>query len=76
MAPDTIKDALYIKINMPTLSEFNPLPATKLWLSKKSRHSKIHPEAIKQRWFRGVLPEAEEDEGDDNNVKLASKIQF
>jgi len=49
LAPDTIKDAFYIKINMPTLSEFDPLPATKLWINKKSRHNKTHPEATKQR---------------------------
>lgn len=74
LAPDTIKDALYIKINMPTLSEFDPLPATKLWINKKSRHNKTHPEATKQRWFRGVFPDAEKDEGD--KVKLPTKIQF
>jgi len=33
LAPETIKDDLYIKINMPTLSEFDPLPATKLWIN-------------------------------------------
>lgn len=76
MAPDTIKDSLYIKINMPTLSEFDPLPATKLWINKKSRHNKTHPEASKQRWFRGVFSDVEKDEGDDHKVKLPTKIQF
>jgi len=76
LAPDAIKDALYIKVNMPTLSEFDPLPATKLWLNKKSRHNKTHPEATKQRWFRGVFPDAEKDEDDDHKLKLPSKIQF
>ncbi|KAL4132390.1 hypothetical protein QTP88_009544 [Uroleucon formosanum] len=66
LAPDIIKDAFYIKINMPTLSEFDPLPATKLWINKKSHYNKTHPEATKQRWFRGVFPDAEKDECDDH----------
>lgn len=61
---------------MPTLSEFDPLPATKLWINKKSRHNKTHPEATKQRQFRGVFPDDEKDECDDHEVKLPTKIQF
>lgn len=63
MAPDTTKDALDIKINMPTLSEFDPLPATKLQLNKKNRH-KTHPETTKQKWIRGVFPNVKIDEDD------------
>lgn len=42
LSPDTIKDAFYIKVNMPTLSKFDPLPAIKLWLNKKSRHNLLY----------------------------------
>lgn len=33
LIPNTIKNVLYIKVNMPTLSRFHLLPATKLWLN-------------------------------------------
>jgi len=41
LSPDTIKDSLYIKLNMPTLSEFNPHNAVLEWLKAKKRHNKV-----------------------------------
>lgn len=46
LTPDTIKDSLYIKINMPTLSEFNPHAAVIEWLKSKKRHNKVHNKII------------------------------
>jgi len=37
LSPDTIKDSLYIKLNMPTLSEFNPHNAVLKWLKAKKK---------------------------------------
>lgn len=58
LSSETIKEDLYIKINMPTVSEFNPHPATIYWLNKKDRHSKPHPKAMYQEYYSGVFPES------------------
>lgn len=63
ISPETIKDCLYIKINMTTVVEFNPLPSVLYWLAEKDRHGKIHPLAKTQEWYQGVFPEAYEREG-------------
>lgn len=61
---------------MQIWSEINIFLATKLWLNKKCHHNKAHSGATKQRWFQGVYPDAEKDEGNDYKVKLQSKIPF
>lgn len=58
MSPETIKDSLYIQINMSTVNNFNPLPAVLIWLNTKDRHSKKHTKATQQEYYEGVFPEA------------------
>ncbi|KAE9525816.1 hypothetical protein AGLY_014042 [Aphis glycines] len=58
LTSETIKDSLYIRINMVTVNNFNPEPAVLLWLNKKDRHSKKHTKATQQEYFEGVFPEA------------------
>ncbi|KAL4149755.1 hypothetical protein QTP88_003623 [Uroleucon formosanum] len=40
LSPDVLNNALYIKFNMSTVSQFNPLPAIIQWLKQRNRHSK------------------------------------
>jgi len=42
---------LLIAINSPTLSEFNFLSATKLWLNTKIHHNKIHSKVLSNDGF-------------------------
>lgn len=55
LSPDVLNNALYIKFNMSTVSQFNPLPAVIQWLKRRNRHSKIHPKATLQEYFEGVF---------------------
>jgi len=55
LSPDVLNNALYIKFNMSTVSQFNPLPAVIQWLKQRNRHSKIHPKATLQEYFEGVF---------------------
>jgi len=64
LSPNTIKDCLYVKINMPSVSEYNPNEAVLLWLKEKQRHSKVHEKATNQEWYQGVFPEAAEAKAD------------
>jgi len=61
LSPNTIKDCLYVKLNMPSVSEYNPKEAVLLWLNEKQRHSKVHEKATNQEWYQGVFPEAKAD---------------
>lgn len=58
LSSETIKDSLYIKINMTCLSQFNPHPAVIYWLKQKNRHEKAYTNVMKQEWFQGVFPDA------------------
>jgi len=55
LSPETIKNSLYIKINMPVVAEFDPQPAVLKWLNSKKRHSKVHPLGKQQEWYEGVF---------------------
>ena len=59
LSPATIKNQLYIKINMPTLSEFDPQPAINYWVNLKERHPKPHTKAVYQPYFKNVFAESE-----------------
>lgn len=37
LSPETIKNSLYIKINMPVVAEFDPQPAVLKWLNSKKK---------------------------------------
>lgn len=71
--PQTIKDSLYIRINMVTVNNFNLEPAVLLRLNKKDRHSKKHTKAIQQEYFEGVYPEAKRK---NQNLLEVNRIKF
>lgn len=56
--PETNKNSLYIKLNMPTVDEFDPHPAVLQCLNSKNGHSKVHPLGKQQEWYEGVFPES------------------
>ncbi|KAF0716055.1 Uncharacterized protein FWK35_00033028 [Aphis craccivora] len=58
LIPETIKNSLYIKLNMCNVSKFDPHSAVIKWLSDKNRHNKVHPLAKQQEWYEGVFEEA------------------
>jgi hypothetical protein len=58
LTPETIKDSLYIRINMVTVNNFNPEPAVLLWLNKKDRHIKKYTKDTQQKYFESVFPDA------------------
>jgi len=58
LSPETIKNSLYIKMNMSVVAEFDPQPAVLKWLNSKKRHSKVQPLGRQQEWYEGVFPEA------------------
>jgi len=37
LSPETIKNSLYIKMNMPVVAEFDPQPAILKWLNSKKK---------------------------------------
>lgn len=52
---------MYVRINMPSLDLFNPLPALNKWFSKRDRHPKQNPKCKEQEWFVGVFKQAADD---------------
>lgn len=74
LSPETIKNSLYIKINMPVVAEFDPQPAVLKWLNSKNRHSKVHPLGRQQEWYEGVFPEAKL-KGDEPSL-FSNKVSF
>jgi hypothetical protein len=57
LTSETIKDSLYIRINMVTVNNFNSEPAVLLWLNKMI-DSKKHTKDTQQEYFESVFPEA------------------
>ena len=69
----TIVDYLYINVNMPTLSNFDPRPAVLKWLSDKERRHRETPKVSKQQWFKTVF-DNEEESGCDQPKRAARKF--
>ncbi|CAB4031786.1 E3 SUMO- ligase KIAA1586-like isoform X3 [Paramuricea clavata] len=51
----TMSDYLYIHINMPPLSTFDPQPATLQWMDEKEHRTRNTPKAGEQEWFSHVF---------------------
>ena len=73
---ETIVDYLYINVNMPPLSEFDPRPAVLKWLNDKDRRNCQTPKASKQKWFQSVFDNNSDDdsEKDLDESKLVRKF--
>jgi hypothetical protein len=51
----TMSDYLYIHMNMPPLSAFDPRPATLKWMNEKEHRTRNTPIAAEQQWFSKVF---------------------
>ena len=59
--PDTISDYLCLCFNMPVLSQFDPRPAVKKWLSENGdRRCNRTGSGPQHFYFKGIFPEAGE----------------
>ena len=58
LSPDTVRDYLHIQFNMPVLSEFDPRPAVKMWLTDADRRPRKKAPLTSVSYFKGVFPEA------------------
>lgn len=58
LGPLSLFNYLYVNINMPSLEEFDPRPATEFWLKAKKRQPHSNKRSRKQNWFKGVFKDA------------------
>lgn len=58
LLPSTIKDCLYVKVNMPSVSKYNPQASVISWLNDRPRHGKTHEKGTTQEWYQGVFPQS------------------
>jgi len=58
LLPQTIKNSLYVKLNVCNLSYYYHQPAVIKWLSDKKKHNEVHPHALQQQWYEGVYQKA------------------
>ena len=68
----TISDYLYINMNMPLLSDFDPRPAVLHWLDEKDRRVRETPKAGQQNWFAKVfdVENFKEPKGDEKEKQI------
>jgi hypothetical protein len=72
-----MSDYLYINMNMPPLSEFDPRPATLQWMNEKDHRTRNIPKAGEQDWFSNVFqqdnnfdnPELAQGKADEKPIK-------
>jgi len=56
LSPGTLFDLLYIRHNLPPLSQWDPRPSVMYWLSKRDRRPQQNPKKAKdQIWFKGIF---------------------
>ena len=72
----TISDYLYINMNMPLLSDFDPRPAVLHWLDEKDRRVRETPKAGQQNWFAKVfdVENFKEPKGDEKEKQIKCKF--
>jgi len=72
---ETVKNYLYILLNMPPLANYDPRPAVTYWLQEKSRRHKATPRASQQQWLSNVFEAEQEVEAHKNGKqKLVRKF--
>ena len=59
LKPDSIRNSMYIQINMPVLSKFDPCPALKIWLTEAERRPRLKAPSKSVSYFKGVFSEAD-----------------
>ena len=70
---ETISNYLYVNINMPVLSKFDPRPAVRHFIDEKRRRVKDTPKADKQAWFQKVSRRDDTNESDIEDADNATK---
>ena len=58
LSPDTVRDDLHTQFNVPVLSEFDPRPAVKMWLTGADRRPGKKAPSTSVSYFKGVFSEA------------------
>lgn len=53
-----LQNNMYVRLNMPDLEHFDPVPALTKWFSLRDRHSRCNDKAKEQDWFVGVFSDA------------------
>lgn len=59
-SPTTLFNILYVKMNMPNVESFDPIPSVEYWLNQKKRRPVTGYKSKEQEWFNGVFKEADE----------------
>lgn len=59
MSETVLRNNMYVRMNMPALENFDPLPAINHWFSLRDRRPRQNDKAKEQEWFLGVFDEAE-----------------
>jgi type IV secretory pathway VirB4 component len=70
---ETISNYLYVNINMPVLSKFDPRPAVRHFIDERRRRVKDTPKADRQAWFQKVFQRDDTDESDVEDADNATK---
>ena len=76
MTPSVVHNSMYIRINMPPLDQFDPMPAVIKWLSVRDRQTHQNEKAKKQEWFRGVFLEADRQSSTGEGSTTESVVHF
>jgi hypothetical protein len=58
MSETVLRNNMYVRMNMPALENFDPLPAINHWFSMRDRRPHKNDKAKEQEWFLGVFDEA------------------
>jgi hypothetical protein len=59
MSDRVLRNNMYVRMNMPALEKFDPLPAINHWFSLRDRHPRQNDKAKMQEWFLCVFDDAE-----------------
>lgn len=66
----TLFNYIYIKVNMPTVNDFDPSDAVNHWMAQKNRRPRESQKRKEQEYFEGVFSEAH------RHKKEASIVSF
>ena len=58
LSADVIQNNIHVRMNMPTMDSFNPIPSLNHWFTLSNRHGRTNGKAKQQEWFHGVFREA------------------
>ena len=68
---ETIGNYLYVNINMPVMSKFDPRLAVHHFIDERRRRMKDTPKAERQAWFQNVFQQDDTINTDESGVEAA-----